>query len=82
MVVVVIPRRQPDCGDAEVLQVRQAIDDTLKIATVVVELMLAIVDAARLRRVVVRRIAIAEAIDHDQVHYVCGRETLETTAAT
>ena len=52
-IVIVVPGRQPDRGDAEFFQVRQAIDNALKIATVIVELVLAIVDAARLRRIVV-----------------------------
>ena len=65
-------------SDAEIFQIRQAIDDALEIAAVVVKLVAGIVDAARLRRVVVRLIAVAETIDHDQIEYVCGREALET----
>ena len=45
-IVVVVPRREPDRRDAEIFQVRQAIDDALKIAAVVVELVFRIVDAA------------------------------------
>src|SRR5258705_1952129 len=82
MVVVVIPGREPDRRDAKILQIRQAIDDTLKIAAVVVKLVLAIVDAARLWRVVVCRIAIAEPVEHDQIHYVRGGESLEAAGAT
>ena len=48
MIVIVVPRREPDGGDAEVLEIGKTIDDALKIATVVVKLVLAIVDAARL----------------------------------
>ena len=35
MIVVVIPGRKPNGGDAEVLQIRQTIDHALKIAAVV-----------------------------------------------
>src|SRR6185436_14109704 len=79
MIVVVVPGRQPNSRDAEVLQIWQPIDYALQIAAVVVKLVLAIVDAARLGRLVVRTITIAEAIDHDQVHNVGGREALKAT---
>ena len=45
-IVIVVPGCEPDRGDAEILQVRQAIDDALKIAAVVVKLVLWIIDAA------------------------------------
>src|ERR1051325_4328656 len=75
-IVVVVPRRQPDRSDAEVLEIRQMIDDALKIAAVVVKLVLTIVDAG-----VVRRIAVSETIDHDQVQHVRRGEPLESSGA-
>src|SRR5687767_4864694 len=52
-IVVVVPRRQPNRSDAKLFQVRQAIDDALKIAAVIVKLVLPVVDTTRLRRIVV-----------------------------
>src|SRR5688572_6751206 len=52
-IVVVIPGGQPNRSDAELFQVRQAIDDAMKIAAVIVKLVLPIVEATRLCRIVV-----------------------------
>src|SRR5215213_6490136 len=36
-IVVVVPRRQPDRRDAELVQIRQAVDHALKVAAVVIK---------------------------------------------
>src|SRR5258705_3728932 len=81
MVVVVVPRRKPDGCDAKILQVGQAIDNTLQIATVIIELIVAIVDTTRLQGLVVCQIAIAETIDHNHVQHVRWRKPLKSTLA-
>src|SRR2546423_614881 len=50
VVDVVVPGREPDGCDAQLFQVRQVVDDSLKVAAVVVELVRAVVESARLRR--------------------------------
>ncbi len=78
---VVVDGRGPDRGDAEVLQVGQAVDDPLQVATVVVARPAAVVEAAGARGVVVGGIPVREPVRHDQVHHVVGRESLESTVA-
>src|SRR5205085_7967866 len=58
VVDVVVPGREPDCCDAQLFEVRQVVDDALEVAAVVVELVRAVVESVRLRRVVVRRVAV------------------------
>src|SRR5712691_10962630 len=55
------------------------IDNALQVTAVIIKFVGAIKEAARLRRIVICQIAIAEAIDHYQVDDVVGRETLEAS---
>ena len=63
------------------LEIGQAIDHALKIAAMVVKLVPTIVDAAGLQWIVVGPVAVTEAVDHDEVHHVRRRETLEPAGA-
>src|SRR6185369_3651374 len=45
-IVVVVPRRQPDRRHAKVFEIRQMVDNALKVAAVIVKLVLAIVDTS------------------------------------
>ena len=74
---VVVPGVEPKRRDAEVLQVRQAVDDPAQVAAVVVARLRAVEQASRHGRVVVRRVAVREAVGHDEVDDVVGREALE-----
>src|ERR1044072_2111934 len=76
-IVVVIPGREPDGGDAEVVSLWEAIAPALKIAAVIVELVVWIGEPARLRRIIIGPIAVTEPIDHNQVQHVVRRETLK-----
>ena len=78
---VVVPRRQPNRRHPEFFQIRKMVDDSLKIAAVVVTWFRAIEKAFRLGRVVVCRIAIAEPIRHDQIDDIVGGKTLESPSA-
>src|ERR671930_11752 len=53
----------------------------LEAAAVIVELVRAVVESARLRRVVVRRVAVGEAVGHDEIDNVVGREALKAPLA-
>ena len=57
-VVVVVPGCEPERGYAKFLQVREAVNYSLEVAAVIVELVFAVIDSARLRRIVVTRVAI------------------------
>ena len=74
---VVIPGIQPQRRDAEVFQIRQAIDDAAQVAAVIVTAFAAIKQAPGFRRVVVRRVAVAETVGHDEVQHIIRRETLK-----
>ena len=77
VVDVVVPGVEPQRGDAELLQVRQLLDDPAQVAAVVVPRLRAVEEALRAGGVVVRRIAVREAVGHDQVDDVVRREALE-----
>ncbi len=81
VVHVVVPGIEPERGDAQVLQVGQALDDPLEVAAVVVAGARAVEEAPRGRRVVVAGIPVREAVGHDQVDHVVGREALEAPCA-
>ena len=70
-------RREPHSRYAEVLQVGQMILDSAQIAAVVRARPRAIVRAGRFHGFVVRRIAIGEAVRHDQVDHVVRRKPQE-----
>ena len=77
MVDVVVDRREPDGGHAEIFQIGEVLDDPAEIAAVIVAGLRAIVHAARDGRVVVGRVAVGEAVGHQEVDHVVGREALE-----
>jgi hypothetical protein len=78
---IVVPGVEPEGGDAEVVQIGQARDQSLEIAAVVVARAGTVEETPGRRRVVVRGITVGEAIGHDQVHHVVGGEALEPTRA-
>ena len=70
-VPVVVPRRQPQCSDAELFEIRQMVDDAAQVAAMKRAWIVAIVCLRRcVSRRVVRRIAVGKTIDHDQVDNV------------
>ena len=81
-IVIVIPGCKPDGRDAEFFQIAQAVNNSLEISAVVVVLVLPIVEPFRLRRIVVRRITVAETIDHGKVHHIVRREASEATGTS
>ena len=77
MVDVVVNRREPDGGHPEIFQIGKVLDDPAEIAAVVIARLRAIVHAARDGWVIVGRVAVGEAIGHQEIDDVIGREALE-----
>ena len=75
---VVVDRIDPEGGDAQILEIRQMLDTPCKIAAVIIAGLAAVEQTVRNRRIVVGRVAIGEAIGHDQVDHIVGGKTLET----
>ena len=77
-VPVVVPGREPDGRDAQLFQVRQAVDDAAEVAAVPRARVASVV---RFRRSacgrVVRAVAVREAVGHDEVDNVVGRDALK-----
>ena len=78
---VVVDRVEPDRGDAQVLQVREPVDHPLQVAAVKAAGLGAVEQVRRARARVVGGIAVREAVGHDQVDHVVGREPLEAALA-
>ena len=77
-VPVVVPRRRPDGGDAEVFEVGQAVDDAAQVAAVPRARVAAVVGLGRrVRGRVARGVAVAEPVGHDEVDHVVGRDALK-----
>jgi hypothetical protein len=81
MVDVVIHRVEPDGRHAQVLQIRQVIDNALEITAVIIARLLPVPHAARYGWIVIGGIAVREAIRHDQVNNVVRREALKAAFA-
>ena len=74
--VVFLCRVQPDGGYAQIFQIVQMVLDTLQIATVTAVLFVAVhLVFQHPRHNVVVRIAVGEAVGHDEVEHVAGIET-------
>src|SRR5208337_2136372 len=78
---VVVDRSHPQRRCAQVPQVRQVVDDALKVAAVVITRLRAIQQAGRLRGIVVRWIAVGETVGHELVDEVVRGETSEASGA-
>ena len=79
--VSVLPdRSEPQRGYAEVVQIVQVLANAAQIAAVICVRLIAVVHAGRAGRLVVRWIAIGEAVGHDQVDDVVAGETFEAAA--
>ena len=76
VVRVVVDRREPDGGDAEVFQIGKLLPNPREIAAVIIAGLAAVVQAARNGWIVVRRIAVGKPVRHDQVNHVVGREAV------
>src|ERR1043166_192502 len=75
---VVVPRCEPECCDAEIFQIGQLVDYAAQVTAVKAAWVVAIVGFGwRVFRIVVRWIPVNEAIRHDQVDHVVGRDALE-----
>src|SRR6185369_17272054 len=53
---VIVPGRQPYGSDAEIFQIRKVVDHSLKISSVIVTSLGTVIQSARLRRIIVRRV--------------------------
>ena len=73
---VVIERRGPKRRDTQLLQVIQMIFDATQIATMVCPPKTSIVRVAKVGKLVIRLVAIREAVRHNQVHHVGVAEPL------
>src|SRR5579864_820158 len=77
VIVIVVNRIDPDCGDTEVVQIIKVLPDPAQITAVIRPRLRAVVSAGRLQRRVVRSIAIRESVRHDEVDHVVGTEALK-----
>ena len=74
VVVVIVDGRHPDCRDAERLEVGKLPAHTGDIAAVVVASLGPVDEPRRLCRRIIARVAVHEAVGHDQVHDIIGIE--------
>ena len=70
--------REPESIDAEIVQIIEVLPNSAQIAPMIGMGIAAIVNASRAGRTVVCRIAVGEAVGHDEIDDVVTREVLET----
>ena len=80
LVVVVEDRIQPDGGDAEFLEVGQALAYAGEVSAMVEARLVALQQAARDDGIVVGGVSVGEPVRHDQIDHVVLAEALESTA--
>ena len=68
--VVLPPRRQPQRGNSEIVEIVEVLGNALQVPTVIGMRILAVVVTMRVRRIVVRWIAVGKPVGHDQVNHV------------
>ena len=79
--VCILPHRcQPNSVHSKIAQIIQVLANTAQIAPVISHRIAAVINASRAGRLVVRQIAVGEAIGHDQVDDIVARKTFKGTA--